>query len=67
MVRLSLWLVAFEFEVRRSEMILVNKRVRRALLGVSTNRGKRALSSLQGVSSGRMHGEAVGELTRQSL
>lgn len=56
MVRLSLWLVALEFEVRRSEMILVNKRVRRALLGVSTSRGKRALSSLQGVSPGRKHG-----------
>lgn len=47
MVRLSLWLVDFELEVRRSEMIFVNRRVRRALLGVSTSRGKRALSRLQ--------------------
>jgi len=55
MVRLSLWLVDFELEVRRSEMIFVNKRVRRALLGVSTSRGNRALSRLQvkRVSRGR--------------
>jgi|FreactcultuFSWF8_1027224.scaffolds.fasta_scaffold00465_4 hypothetical protein len=46
MVRLSLWFVDLELEVRRSEMILVNRRVRRDLLGVSTSRGKRALSRL---------------------
>lgn len=51
MVRLSLWLVDFELEVRRSEMIFVNKRVRRALLGVSTSRGNRALSRLRGAES----------------
>ena len=60
MVRLSLWLVVFEFEVRRSEMIFVNKRVRRALLGVSTSRGNRALSRLQVKRVSRGHGHDSG-------
>jgi hypothetical protein len=66
MVRLSLWLVVFEFEVRRSEMIFVNKRVRRDLLGVSTSRGNRALSRLRDERVSRGYGHGSGQLTLQS-
>jgi hypothetical protein len=66
MVRLSLWLVVFEFEVRRSEMIFVNKRVRRDLLGVSTSRGNRALSRLQDERVSRAYRQSSGRLTLQS-
>ena len=46
MVRLSLWFVAFELEVRRSLRILPKSSVRRFLLGVDARTGKNVWSKL---------------------
>jgi hypothetical protein len=46
MVRLSLWFVDLELEVRRSLRILVKSSARRVLLGVDVRTGKNVCSKL---------------------
>jgi hypothetical protein len=46
MVRLSLWFVDLELEVRRSLRILVKSSARRVLLGVDVRTGKNVRSKL---------------------